>query len=185
MNANDNLPHFNASARPVWKFDGPTAAVGSGLGQHLIQVHDQIRAETRKLLVAVNALTQNEDSPESARTALEALSLRQNHPGLGGLCSGFCELLTIHHTMEDHKAFPGLAVAHPGLSPVLKQLYDEHEVVAELIMKMDAALAATPAAVTQIKAISQILAEQLLSHLDYEESQLVKVLESTSNVLQQ
>jgi hypothetical protein len=38
---------------------------------------------------------------DATRSALEALSLRQNYPGLGGFCTGYCELLTIHHTLED------------------------------------------------------------------------------------
>jgi len=173
-----DLPHFDAAARPFWKFERPRSA-GSGLGKRLVEVHDHIRQETGKLLEAVAGVVGGRVAPEAARSALKALSLRQNYPGLGGFCTGYCELLHIHHTLEDTRVFPGLGVAHPELNPVLKQLYAEHEVVAELILRLDETLAAGEDARGRLAHVSRRLADQLLSHLAYEESQLVEVLEST------
>jgi hypothetical protein len=181
----DSLPHFDAAARPSWKFDQPSSSSGQGLGRRLIEVHDHIREETRKLLAVIGDVIEGRELVAAARSALEALSLRQHYPGLGGFCTGYCELLTIHHTLEDRQVFPGLATIHPGLKPVLKQLYAEHEVVAELIKKLDEVLAASARdeeARQHLERVSAALADQLLSHLVYEESQLVTVLDSTSGL---
>lgn len=189
----DNLPRFDASARPYWTFDGPSSSPGQGLGQgqgpgqglgqRLIEVHDHIREETRKLQAVVGSVIQGREPVDAARSALEALSLRQNYPGLGGFCSGYCELLTLHHTLEDRQVFPGLAAIHSELKPVLKQLYAEHEVVAELIRILDEVLAASAQddeARRHLQTVTAALADQLLSHLVYEESQLVNVLDAAA-----
>ncbi len=181
----DDLPRFDAAARPSWNFDQSSSSSGQGLGQRLIEVHDHIREETRRLRVIIGDVVEGREPVEAARSALEALSLRQNYPGLGGFCSGYCELLTIHHTLEDRQVFPGLASIHPGLKPVLKQLYDEHEVVAELIQKLDEVLAASARdeeARRHLETVGAVLADQLLSHLMYEESQLVAALDSASGL---
>ncbi len=178
----ERLPSLNASERPAWTPDEPLSPAGHGLGRRLIEIHDHIREETRKLLAAVAAVADGTEPVDAARSALEALDLRHNFPGLGRFCSGYCELLTIHHTLEDRQVFPGLGTAHPGLKPVLKRLYEEHEVVAELIERLDAMLAvvAGDAEVARhLGEVSAALAEQLLSHLAYEESQLVAVLDSS------
>ena len=177
----DTLPRFDAAARPTWKPDQPSSSSGQGLGRRLIEVHDHIREETRKLLAVISDVIEGREPADAARSALEALSLRKNYPGLGGFCSGYCELLTIHHTLEDRQVFPGLAPIHPELKPVLKQLYDEHEVVAELIQKLDEVLVASARdeeARGHLETVSAALADQLLSHLLYEESQLVAALDS-------
>src|SRR5262245_41379414 len=100
-----DFPRFDETVRPTWSFDG--APAGSGLGQRLIEVHDRIRTETGTLLASVEALADGPGTVADAKAALEALSVRQNYPALGGFCTGFCELLTIHHTLEDQKVFPG------------------------------------------------------------------------------
>ena len=179
----DRLPRFDASARPAWTFDKPPSPSGQGLGQRLIEVHNQIRRDTQKLLTAVKDVIEGREPADAARSALKALSLRQNYPGLGGFCTGYCELLTVHHTTEDRQVFPALGRIHATLTPVLKQLYDEHEVVAELIEALEQALAASAEdsqARGQLWAVSTVLADQLLSHLEYEESQLAAVLDSTA-----
>ncbi len=168
---------MNTAARPSWKWERTSSTPGEGLGQRLIEVHNHIREETAKLLAAVAEVVAGREPAETAQAALKALSLRQNYPGLGGFCTGYCELLTIHHTLEDSRVFPGLASAYPALKPVLKQLYDEHEVVAELIRHLDQGLSVQGGEDLQhLQAVAQNLAVQLLSHLDYEESQLVEVL---------
>jgi hypothetical protein len=179
MSSFDSLPRFDENARPSWSFEAVPS--GSGLGQRLIEVHNRIRHETEALLGSVAEVMAGTGTPETARSALQALSVRQNYPALGGFCSGYCELLTIHHTLEDQKVFPGLGRAHPDLQPILKQLYDEHEVVAELIRLLDEALAAPAGdrSSETLKTVSGALAERLLSHLLYEESQLVAVLDAT------
>jgi len=73
-----------------------------------------------------------------------------------------------------------LGAAHPGLKPVLNQLHDEHEVVAALIRRLEEVLEASgDEGATHVEVVSHTLADQLLSHLSYEESQLVAVLDST------
>ncbi|WP_267884863.1 nitroreductase/quinone reductase family protein [Jiangella alkaliphila] len=92
-------------------------------------------------------------------------------------CLSACHGLHFHHTAEDTHLFPGLAASNPELAPVLERLRAEHEVVAALLARLEAAVRSdddgdSAAVLADVDA----LIEQLEAHLDWEEQQLVPVL---------
>ncbi len=75
--------------------------------------------------------------------------------------------------------FPGLVAAQESLRPVIERLEAEHEVIAALLTGLDAALVAMvtdPSGLDAVHRQVSALSEALLSHLAYEEEELVEPL---------
>jgi hemerythrin-like domain-containing protein len=85
-------------------------------------------------------------------------------------------VLTIHHAIEDSNLFVDLQSRDADLAPVIERLSEEHEVVAAVLTRLDAALVAMvddPQQLTAVQIEVERLADILLSHLDYEEEELL------------
>jgi len=87
--------------------------------------------------------------------------------------------VTGHHTLEDQAVFPHLRAREPGLGPVIDRLASEHEIIHDVLEDLDAelvALLARPGEFTRLQQAADVLTDVLLSHLAYEEAQLVEPL---------
>ncbi|MDP9844352.1 hemerythrin domain-containing protein [Streptosporangium lutulentum] len=100
--------------------------------------------------------------------------------GLREHCLTFCEALHLHHTGEDNVLFPHLADRHPELADVLARLRSEHHVVARLLAQVRALVATGDA--DAIAAELDRLTGELERHLDYEEEQLVPLLNQMTDM---
>ncbi len=174
--------HLDESSRPVAP-PGPAGHVytdqARAAGRHLVDVHDHLRAELDQLRDVVRQVRAGRLTVGDARSAVNAMSLRQNDWTLGAYCASYCRILTQHHTLEDTAIFPHLRAGEPGLAPVLDRLEEEHHVVHGLLEAVDRALVAhveTPAGLDDLDSAVDELARVLLSHLAYEEDQLVEPL---------
>jgi hemerythrin-like domain-containing protein len=86
-------------------------------------------------------------------------------------------MVTIHHAIEDQRLFPDIRQADESLEPILARLQQEHEVIAKAIEEVDEALAAMmadPSRIEDVKRGVGRLGEVLLSHLSYEEDELLE-----------
>ena len=75
--------------------------------------------------------------------------------------------------------FPSLRAADPGLGPVVDRLEEEHHAIAAVLERVDAALVGLvgrPEALDEVQAAVDLLSDTLLSHLSYEERELVEPL---------
>jgi hypothetical protein len=107
------------------------------------------------------------------------MTLRQNDWTVGAFCSQYCGRVAQHHGVEDESVFPYLARAEPALAPVIQRLTDEHLVIHDAIQLVDAALVRQvndPAECDGIQAAIDFLTDALLSHLSYEEHEIVEPL---------
>ncbi|WP_283136591.1 nitroreductase/quinone reductase family protein [Rhizohabitans arisaemae] len=95
-------------------------------------------------------------------------------------CLTFCQGLEFHHRSEDGGVFPALAGRDPALDEVLAKLGREHEVVAELLERLRTVLAGPDVGTEAVLAEVDLLIEQLEAHLDYEERELVAILNQVS-----
>ena len=114
-----------------------------------------------------------------ARSALNEMALRQNDWTLGAFCSRYCGVVSQHHGIEDEAVLPHLARSEPGLQPVIDRLVDEHHVIHDAIQEVDAALVhhiTHPGDFGRIQAAIDLLTDALLSHLAYEEHEIVEPL---------
>ncbi|GAA2215765.1 hypothetical protein GCM10009850_112330 [Nonomuraea monospora] len=103
-------------------------------------------------------------------------ALRESRPAGADLrthCLAFCDALHLHHEGEDGTLFPHLGAEHPELAGALTRLRAEHQVVSRLMSRVRALL---DAGGDGVRAELDRLATELESHLDYEEEQLVPIL---------
>ncbi len=154
-------------------------AQGGAAGQHLIDVHDHLRRELATVRDIVRQVREGQRSAADARSDLATMTLRQNDWIMGAYCASYCRTVTTHHGIEDESILPYLRRVDEPLRPVLDRLEEEHRVIHGVIEEVDAALVAwvsEPGDGSTLDAAIASLTDTLLSHLAYEEQQLVEPL---------
>ncbi|MGD9571876.1 MAG: LLM class flavin-dependent oxidoreductase [Thermoleophilia bacterium] len=171
---------WDEASRPVAPApDGEVTYTRRGrlVAGHLIEVHDMLRTELAELRDVLAQVREGALSAGDARGALNEMALRQNDWTLGAFCSRYCGAVTRHHGLEDDAILPHLARSEPGLAPVIDRLVDEHVVIHEAILEVDAALVDhlehPEAGFGRIQEAIDLLTDALVSHLAYEERELV------------
>ncbi len=173
---------WDESTRPHRAPSGPEVAYtrrGRLVGQHLIDVHDMLRRELAELRDILAQVRDGALAAGDARSALNEMALRQNDWTLGAFCSRYCGVVAQHHGLEDDAIFPHLVQSEPALGPVIDRLADEHLVIHDAIQEVDRALVhhiTHPGDFDRIAAAIDALTDALLSHLSYEEQELVEPL---------
>ena len=111
------------------------------------------------------------------------MTMRQNNWTLGAYCESYCRIVTGHHTLEDRSVFTHLRRASPTSAPVLDRLEEEHEVIHDVLEQVDDALVGLVgaddgrrAASSELQRALDLLTDTLLSHLAYEERELIHPL---------
>jgi hemerythrin HHE cation binding domain-containing protein len=153
---------------------------GMLVGKHLIDVHDMLRTELRELRDLLAQVRDGALDAGDARAGLHAMALRQNDWAVGAFCARYCGFVTAHHGLEDDVIFPHLARSEPALGPVIGRLHDEHLAIHDAVQAVDAALVAhmnaPEAGCDGIQDAIDFLTDSLLSHLSYEEHEIVEPL---------
>jgi alkanesulfonate monooxygenase SsuD/methylene tetrahydromethanopterin reductase-like flavin-dependent oxidoreductase (luciferase family)/hemerythrin-like domain-containing protein len=173
---------WDESTRPHRPESGPDVTysrVGRLIGQHLVDVHDTLRTELSELREILAQVRDGVMSAGSARSALNDMALRQNDWTLGAFCSRYCGAVAQHHGLEDDAVFPHLVRSDRTLEPVIERLTDEHLVIHDAIQAVDHALVDHinhPDDYGPIQAAIDSLTDSLLSHLSYEEHEIVEPL---------
>ncbi|GII05416.1 nitroreductase/quinone reductase family protein [Planobispora takensis] len=102
-------------------------------------------------------------------------------PGLGAQlrvnCLTLCQGLHNHHTGEDTMMFPSLGEGRPDLAPILERLGREHEQIAARLDELQKILSAETADSSTLLPEVERLIDELERHLDYEEEQLIPILD--------
>jgi hypothetical protein len=158
--------------------DAAYSARGRAIAGHLIEVHDHLRAELAQIRDLIRQ-AHDAEGAAAARSAINQMTLRNNRWTLGAYCASYCRIVTGHHSLEDQAVFPHLRAREPGLAPVIDRLASEHEVIHEVLEELDAelvAMLAKPGDFTRLQQAADVLTDVLLSHLAYEEAQLVEPL---------
>jgi hemerythrin-like domain-containing protein len=110
--------------------------------------------------------------------------MRQNNWTLGAYCETYCRIVTGHHTLEDRSMFSYLRAVDPQAAPVVDRLAEEHVVIHDVLEEVDRGLvrlvaAEQSGAVAALDAFAthvDVLTDALLSHLAYEERELLHPL---------
>jgi hemerythrin-like domain-containing protein len=103
--------------------------------------------------------------------------MRQNNWTLGAYCASYCTMVTQHHGIEDQSIFPHLRSADADLVPVIDRLEQEHVIIHEVVEGVDRALVnltRNPGDFSELQEAVDILTDTLLSHLAYEEQQIIE-----------
>ena len=176
---------WDEAARPT--IDEPDGAAYppelQAQAQHLVDIHDALRSELAQVRDLLDQVRRGHVGVGAARSVINTMTMRQNSWTLGAYCESYCRIVTGHHTLEDHSVFPHLRRSEPGLGPVLDRLEHEHDVIHEVLEEFDRALvrlvddgAAGRSGDDALAAVQQavdLLTDTLLSHLAYEERELV------------
>lgn len=158
---------------PVQALEGLTPAQKAP-GEHLKEIHNHLRDNMVTLgrlieRAADGTVTVAEIEAETADLAIVA-----NYKRFGNLCGQHCQIVEMHHSIEDYAVFPRLAQHGEAFRLIAERLKAEHVVVHELLERlMDAlvALSETPSSgnFANAREVYEALARVLLSHLGYEE----------------
>jgi hypothetical protein len=173
---------WDESQRPTGPALDPTRVYSPqqlASGQHLVQVHDHLRAELEQIHDLVEQVAAGSMGVGQARSHINTMTMRQNNWTLGVYCESYCRLVTTHHSLEDATLFPRLRRADPDLAPVVDRLQEEHLVIHDVLEGVDKALVALvdgSATIDKLRAAVDLLDDALLSHLSYEERELVEPL---------
>jgi alkanesulfonate monooxygenase SsuD/methylene tetrahydromethanopterin reductase-like flavin-dependent oxidoreductase (luciferase family) len=173
---------WDESSRPSAPAPDPDRAYTAheqASGQHLVDVHDGLRAELARMRDLIDQVTAGRTDPAAARDHINQLMIRQNNWTVGTYCESYCRVVTTHHTLEDRSVFPHLRDRDPRLAPVIDRLQQEHVAIQGVLEQVDRALVAfvsAPDRDKQLRAAADLLTDTLLSHLAYEERELVEPL---------
>jgi hypothetical protein len=152
---------------------------GRLVGRHLIDVHDMFRGELSQLRRLLAEVREGALDPGDARAALNDMALRQNDWTLGAFCARYCGAIAQHHGLEDDAIFPHLVRSDSSLRPVIDRLGEEHLAIHDAVQAVDRALVLhiqQPQDHAPIQRALDLLTDALLSHLSYEEHELVEPL---------
>ena len=111
-------------------------------GQHLVDVHDGLRAELSRLRDLIEQVAAGHRDPAAVRSFINRMTIRQNGWTLGAFCASYCRVVAGHHTLEDRSIFPHLRARDAELAPVIDRLEEEHEVIADLLERVDRTMVA-------------------------------------------
>ena len=185
MRLSRTLP-WDESSRPTYPVrPDPAAQEGYSAHQlaiphHLRDVHDHLRSELTQVRDVVDQVVRGHLQVGAARSAVNAMTMRQNNWTLGAYCESYCRVVTGHHTLEDTAVFPHLRRTDPDARPVIDRLEEEHEVIHDVLDDVDRALvslvADEPGASDRLCHVVDLLTDALLSHLAYEERELLHPL---------
>jgi hypothetical protein len=179
-----SLP-WDESKRPT--YDAPVAGYAQpGVPQHLVDIHDHLRTELATVRDLVDQVRRGSLAVGAARSVINTMTMRQNNWTLGAYCQSYCRIVTGHHTLEDLSVFTHLRRREPGLGAVLDRLHEEHVVIHDVLEQVDAALVglvgtpidvpaggADSTALDELQRALDLLTDTLLSHLSYEERELI------------
>jgi hypothetical protein len=146
---------------------------GRALFQELLWVHSAVRRdlETVRRLAAevLDGL-----SPEHLNAELKELESNGPLWQLKVNCLRYCRFVHLHHRAEDVLLFPRLREADPDIGPVVDRLEHEHRRVSDDLDEVEAAAAEltngqSEGARRRVADGLNVLAANLLAHLDFEE----------------
>lgn len=151
-------------------------------GRQLAAIHRMHLRDMAQIGQLIPMIANGERPPAELKSALGNLDLAQNMRLFGNLCGRECQVLTFHHNAEEDMIFPQLEQQNiDALTQVVARLRQEHLVVHELLLRLEAAaqtIITSPIAenFAQTRVIFEQLWTCVLSHFRYEETELQEAL---------
>ncbi len=171
---------WDETTRPVGPAHDPQrqyAPADLAGGQHLIDIHNHLRGELEQVRELIGQVLDGSTNPDLARSAINEMTIRQNNWTVGAYCAAYCRVLTTHHSIEDQALFPRIRRGDERLTPVVDRLAYEHTIIHEVLENLDRALVdfvGPRPDLPGLRGAIDALTDTLLSHLSYEERELVE-----------
>lgn len=146
-------------------------------GRHLAMIHDHFRHNMKLLRDLIAKAEAGELSAEELDTRAQSMPLVENYQRFGALCGQHCQIIEMHHSIEDQAIFPHLSPKSEAFKKVVDRLVAEHEVVHALLLRLVEklrALAQNPGKpqFAEVREVYEALEKLLLSHFGYEEASI-------------
>ncbi|MGO9698093.1 MAG: hemerythrin domain-containing protein [Xanthobacteraceae bacterium] len=169
------------STRPrAPKIEGATPAQRR-LGKRLAMIHDHHLEQIDQVRWVMEQVETGEQSAAKLVDAIFSLQMTANYRPFGNLCGRECQMLTLHHTIEDRHMFPALRHGSAGLKKVIDRLSLEHLIIHRLLEALEDNARKTvtqPGRETflELKAAFLALERFVRSHFGYEQEELEEAL---------
>ncbi|WP_029040669.1 hemerythrin domain-containing protein [Cucumibacter marinus] len=146
-------------------------------GRHLRMIHNHFRENMQVLRGLIDAAAQGAITPEELRERASDLHFIENSRRFGNLCGQHCQIIEMHHGIEDQAIFPVLSQKAEAFRKVTQRLVDEHVVVHALLERLIESLVALirhqgPEEFAAAREVYDALEKVLLSHFGYEEESI-------------
>ncbi len=118
---------WDEATRPTGPAPDPDRRYTAGeeaTGQHLVDIHDHLRAELDQVYDLIEQVEAGTATTGAARSHTNTMTMRQNKWVLGGYCESYCRVVTTHHTIEDQAVLSDSLLSHLS--------YEERELVEPL-----------------------------------------------------
>lgn len=151
-------------------------------GMQLAAIHRHYLMEMARVAAVLQRIEAGDAPPEHLKQITLSLDMAENLRAFGSICGHECRVLKMHHDIESHDMFPRIEAAGGGLfRAVVAKLRAEHEVVHELLVRLDRAaddLIADPSEenFAQAGAVFRKLEAVIRSHFGYEEAELAEAI---------
>lgn len=150
-------------------------------GKRLALIHEHHVEQMNEVRWVMEQVEAGEQSTETLLEAISSLQMAANYRVFGNLCGRECQMLTLHHTIEDQSIFPELRQGSDGLRKVVDRLAQEHLIIHQLLEALhDKAVNAVrePGRETfaALKAAFLALDRVVRSHFGYEQEELEEAL---------
>lgn len=170
----DDIQFLDDATRPApVKLEGLTDGQRAS-GLHLKEVHNHLRENMLTLGRLIERAASGCVSAAEVTAEASALAMVGNYRRFGNLCGQHCQIVNLHHSIEDEALFPGIAAQGLAFKAIADRLRAEHVVVHELLVRLITALGTLanhpgPEHFDDAVTIYRALERVLLSHLGYEE----------------
>ena len=150
--------------------------MGRAAQDALVAVHEHLRQEMRQVIEVLQQIAMGAADPAAGRSMVNRMTMRQNYWSVGAFCATYCRILTLHHTIEDQRLFRDLRDDDESAVTGSRTAQRGARGIADLLDRLDRALIRMvdePGTVGPAQAEAATLSDALLSHLAYEEEQLL------------
>lgn len=151
-------------------------------GRQLAAIHRHYLMELGRVEAVLARIEAGDAPPEELRQIVLSLDMGENLRAVGNICGRQCMVLKFHHDIEERQMFPDIeGAAGAGFAAVVAKLRAEHEVVHELLGRLERAAAAlvrepTEARFAEAAAVFRKLRAVIGSHFGYEETELAEAI---------
>jgi len=150
-------------------------------GKRLALIHAFHLEQMNEVRWVMEQVEAGEQSAAALADAISAMQMAGNYRLFGNLCGRECQMLTLHHAIEDQSMFPALRHGSDGLRKVVDRLSEEHSIIHRLLQALEAAAVnavTEPGRETfaEVKAAFLALERVVHSHFGYEQTELEEAL---------
>lgn len=174
--------NLNEAARPKAPAVPEATDMHRKQGRQLAAIHRHYLMEMAQIGAVLARIEARDAPPAHLKGIVLSLDMAENLRGFGSLCGRECQVLKFHHDIEGSDMFPRVVASGGGkFREVVAKLKAEHEVVHELIIRLDRAADAltndpSEKNFAHASATFRKLEEIVRSHFGYEETELAEAI---------